>query len=176
MSKVIQKKPISDEDGTVVMPKIQYKAVKYVDSEKKFEGEITPIPSVLIEYLDKVELKVFAHIMRQLRENGACIVRLQTMGTQMQLSNVTIANATSRLRQMGFIYYENAGHKRNKKIDFDAIQSLNDLLKDMKPGAIIALRKRAKNKNVQHIPPTILEYIQTNFAYNEDDVENEEYE
>ena len=80
MSKVIQKKPISDEDGTVVMPKIQYKAVKYVDSEKKFEGEITPIPSVLIEYLDKVELKVFAHIMRQLRENrpggvqaGACL-------------------------------------------------------------------------------------------------------
>ena len=176
MSKRIQKRPIAEDDGAVVMPVIQYKKVQYIDSEKKFEGEVVPIPSVLIEYLDKVELKVFAHILRQTRRRGACVARLMTMGNQMQLSNVTIANATSRLRQMGFIYYENAGHKRNKKIDFNVIQSLNDMLKDMKPGAITALRKKAKNKHVQHIPPTVLEYVQTNFGYSDDDIENEEYE
>ena len=66
--------------------------------------------------------------------------------------------------------------KRNKKIDFEVIQYLNDLLAEKKIGAATALRKKAKNKNIMSLPPTTLQYLERNFGYSDDETENEEYE
>ena len=164
------------ENGGIEMPVIKYKKVPQVDSEKVFNGDVTPIPDVLVEYLDKTELKIFAVILKQWRHNGCCVMRLSTLGKILQLTSVSINGAVSRLRSMGLIYYEIYGRKRNKKIDFEVIQYLNDLLAEKKIGAATALRKKAKNKNIMSLPPTTLQYLERNFGYSDDKTENEEYE
>ena len=171
-----QKTPIKEGENEIQMPAIQYHKVATIESQQVFTGSITPIPSVLIEYLDKTELKVFSIVLKHQRENGVCYVRLPTIAAQLKMTPTSIFNATSRMKSMGILKYENKGRRRNKMINFQAIQALNDLLLELKPGATINLRQKIKNKNVENITASIQTYLNDNFGYTGDPIEDEEYD
>lgn len=171
-----QQLPITDSDDGVRMPTIRYKTMASVGSEKVFTGEVVPIPAVLIEYLDKVELKVFSIILRHTREHGVCYIRIETLAKNLDVTPVSIANATSRLRKMNIIKYNSRGRKREKTINFEAIQKLGDYLKDKKPGATIALRKKNGLQDIEKISPYVIEVINAKYSWHDDPEEDEEYD
>lgn len=171
-----QQLPITDSDDGIRMPIIRYKTTANVGSEKVFTGNVVPIPSVLIEYLDKVELKIFSIILKHIREHGVCYVRIGTMARNLGVTPVSIANATSRLRKMGILEYTNRGKKREKSINFNAIQKLEDYLKDKKPGAASALRKKNGLQNVENISQYVIEVINAKYSWHDDPEEDEEYD
>lgn len=170
-----QQLPITDSDDGIRLPTIRYKTTANVGSEKVFTGNVVPIPSVLIEYLDKVELKVFSIILKHIREHGVCYVRIETLAKNLGVTAVSIANATSRLRKMGIIKYDNRGRKKEKSINFQAIQKLEDYCKDKKPGAITALRKRNGLQSIENISQYVIEVINAKYSWHDDPEEDEEY-
>lgn len=174
--KPAQNTPIAESDDEIKIPKIRYKQVAYVEaSDKVFNGDITPIPSVLIEYLNKTELQTFAIILKQIREHGYCIMRIETMAAYLGVSRVSLANTTSRLKSMGILNYDSYGKRRNRTINFEAIQKLHDLLNGRKPGAAPALRKRVKSKDINKLSDSDIKFIENHFTWHEDEDEDEEY-
>lgn len=171
-----QQLPITDSDDGVRMPTIRYKTMASIGSEKVFTGEVVPIPAVLIEYLDKVELKVFSIILKHIREHGVCYIRIETLAKNLDVTPVSIANATSRLRKMNIVKYNTRGRKREKTINFEAIQKLGDYLKNKKPGAITALRKKNGLQDIEKISPYIIEVINAKYSWHDDPEEDEEYD
>lgn len=168
--------PIQEKVDDIKIPQIKYRKVSYIDADKVFTGDIVPIPSVLIDYLDKYELKAFSIVLRQIRETGHCIVRLESMAKNLDVSYVSISAAMTRLKKMGIIDYHPYGRNREKTINFNTIQILHDFLKDAKPGATSALRKKAANSNINKLPDTAIKYIETNYRWHDDPLEDEEYD
>ena len=168
--------PISEGDNEIRIPKIRYKQVAYVDEANSvFNGDVTPIPSVLIEYLSKTELQTFAVIIKQIREHGYCIMRLETMATYLGLSRVSLANTISKLKSMGILSYDQYGKRKKRIVNFDTIQKLHDVLRDRKPGAAAALRKRVKIKNINNLSDMDIKFLDNNFSWHDDPEEEEEY-
>lgn len=169
--------PIAEGNDEIKIPKIRYKQVAYVEaSDKVFNGDITPIPSILIEYLNKTELQTFALILKQIRDHGYCIMRIETMKTYLGMSHVSLANTMSKLKSMGIINYDQCGKRKNRTINFDAIQKLQDLLKGRKPGAAPALRKRIKSKDISKLSEADIKFIDTYYTWHDDPDEDEEYD
>lgn len=173
----IRKNPtIREGEYEIRIPKVSYKQVACVEAANKvFQGDITPIPSVLIEYLSKTELQTFAIILKQIREHGYCIMRIEGIASYIGVSRVSLANTMSRLKSMGLICYDNCGKRRNRTINFDVIQKLNDLLKDRKPGATAALRKKVKTKNIEELSDSDIQLLDTNYTWHNNEDEDEEY-
>lgn len=154
---------------------IRYKTTANIGSEKVFTGSIVPIPSVLIEYLDKTELKIFAIVLKQIRERGICYLRVESMAKNLGVTPASISNATSRLRKMGILEYASHGKKREKIINFNAVKMLDDLMKDKKPGAVTALRKKNGLQNIGQTSQYNINYINNNYSWHDDPDEDEEY-
>lgn len=172
-----KKKMLIDRPDEIAVPEISYKIVSEVDQQTQFKGPCVPIPVVLLEYLTKSELKLFSIILKTYRDTGRCTLRLVDFGKKMGVTPINISNMMGGLQRMGIISNTiGYGRKRNKEIHFDAIQKLHDYLEDMKPGAPIALRAKMKQKDISNIPPSIDLYMQANYAYSDDEVENEEYD
>lgn len=171
MKRVKMGEPIVEHPDEIIMPEVNYKQVAYIDKAKKFSGRTLPIPSVLIEYLNDSELKAFSFIFKQIRESGHCMLKVVTMSNMMCKSIPIVAGATKRLQEIGLIYYETNGHLRDKQINFEAIQKLEDFLVDLKPGAAAALRKEAKNTKILKIPEKTWDKIAAKYSYRD---ENEE--
>lgn len=173
----MQHTSINEEDGEIKIPTIKYRQVAYVEaSDKVFQGEVTPIPSVLIEYLNKTELQTFAVILKQIREHGYCIMRIETMASYLDVSKVSLANTMTKLKSMGFLCYNQYGKRKNRTINFDTIQKLSKLLQDRKPGAAPALRKRVKSKDINKLNDSDIKFIETKYTWHNDIDEDEEYD
>lgn len=171
-----QKLPIQDDDSGVKIPMIQYKTVAHIVPDEVFTGSIVPIPSVLVEYLDKTELKIFAIVLKQIRERGICYLRVESIAKNLGLTTVSISNATSRLRRMGIMEYVPHGKKREKIINFEAIKKLGDFLADKKPGAAPALRKKSGLQNIGQISQNNIDFVNQYYSWHEDLEEDEEYD
>lgn len=170
-----QQLPIQDGDSGVKIPMIRYKTTADIGADKVFTGSVVPIPSVLVEYLDKTELKIFAIVLKQIRERGICYLRVESIARNLGLTAASISNATSRLRKMGILTYVPYGKKREKIINFNAIQMLEDLMRDKKPGAIPALRKRNNLQNIEQTCQRNIDFINKNYSWHDDPDEDEEY-
>ncbi len=171
------KKTLVDVQDVIAVPDIKYKMVPEVGQKAQFTGTCVPIPAVLLEYLDRSELRLFGILLMVHRRTGKCTMRLPDLGKQMGMTHITVSKLMKKLQGMGIISLASGyGRRRNKVIHFDAIQKLHDYLEDMKPGAASALRKKMKSKNVAEIPPSIDLYMRSNYAYSDDEVENEEYD
>lgn len=171
-----QQTSFNEADGEIQIPTIKYRQVAYVEaSDKVFQGEVTPIPTVLIEYLNKTELQTFAVILKQIREHGYCIMRIETMASYLGVSKVSLANTMTKLKSMGIINYNQFGKRRNRTINFDTVQKLSTLLQNRKPGATPALRKRVKSKDINKLTDSDIKFIETQYTWHNDIDEDEEY-
>lgn len=172
-SKKIQ---LTDLPNEIAVPSVKYRLVPKIIKDVRFTGLCTPIPTVLIEYLDNSELKLFCVLLRMQREKGTCLAKLNELGEAVGLTHVSVSKILTRLCDMNLITQElGYGRKRNKVINFKSLQSLADYLAEMKEGAGCALRKKMKNKNVMNIPPSVQEWMKLNYVLSKDEVENEEF-
>ena len=167
--------PIIEGDGEVKLPRVKYKTVTVVREETVFSGRTMPMPMVLFEYLTASEMKVFAIILRHHREHGCCIIKTTAMAKIVGVTHISIANIMTKLKNMGIIYYEIAGKKRDKIIDWSTIEVLDKMSEKWKAGGLTALRKKLKDKNINRIVPSQYKDIRAQYEINNDPTENEEY-
>lgn len=171
-----ENKPIEEAEGELMLPRMKYKTVVTVREDTVFRGRTIPMPSVLLEYLGNNELKAFAIILKHHREFGCCILKTTSMASIIGITHISLASTMTKLRNMGLVYYVVKGKKRDKVIDWDAVQKLEEITRNWKPGGAMALRKRVKDRCVTNIQPSIIREIDTQFAIYDDPVENEEYD
>lgn len=173
---VIQKKTINELENEIVMPVAD---IAYtIRSSKVFTGDVTPIPNVLIEYFDKMELKAFSVIFRHQRKHGSCIVRQRVMAEYLGCSEVLVHHTIGRLESMGIVVKRkmyNNKKRIEKVIDFKSVQALNNFLDGKKPGAAAALRKMMGDRNVNDIPKDVRKKMETIYSWHNDPAEDEEY-
>ena len=163
------------EDELVVpVPRIRYQPEMYYVDRKVFTGKTMPMPYVLLLYLNETELKVFTLIMDILRTTGHCEIRMQSVADILRTTRATVSEAYRKLKAMNLIKAVKIGRKNEKTINFNAIQHLHEETKDMKPGAIVALRKMMKDRNVMDMTPTTRKLWMDQFMY-KDEIEEEEY-
>lgn len=174
--KVKQKLPIIEHDGEVRMPIVEYQAVATVNEGRVFTGRTMQVPTALFEYLSGNEMRVFAIILRHNREHGCCLVRIRAMAQMNGCTHIAISNILSRLQKMGIVYCEAIGKKRNKLIDWKAIEVLDKMSTTWRPGGLRALRKKLKDKNIYNITPDNYRDIRAQYEINNDPIENEEYD
>lgn len=167
--------PIQEKVDDIKIPQIKYRKVAYVDADKVFTGDITPIPSVLVDYLDKCELRIFAIILRSIRGKSFCITRVEDIAKALNISFVSASSALTRLKKMGIIEYASYGKRKDKSINFDTVQKLHEILHDKKLGAASVLRKKVGSTNINKLPNSALEYLERNFTWSNDPLEDEEY-
>lgn len=148
----LEEEEIVGSDKQLTLSKIEIKRKYCVDvamfSKQKFIGDLTPIPSVLIDYLNSSELKVFSRILGQLKNHSTCIIRRNSLANDLGVSAVTITTVLNSLEKMGIITQENDGRRKSKNINFATIQVLNDVLEDKLPGAAHAYRKAMGDRNI----------------------------
>lgn len=170
------KKMLIDRPDEIAVPSISYKLVSEVGQQTQYKGACVPFPTVLLEYLDNAELKLLGLLLRTRRETGRCTASLKDLSKGMGITHIALSKITVRLQKMGIIVMATGfGRKRDKQICFENIQKLSDYLENMRPGAAVALRKKMKEKDISNIPPSIDLHMKANYAYSEDEVENEEY-
>ena len=145
------KKPIVEGEGEVILPRVKYKTVLAIKEETVFTGRTMPVPMVLFEYLTGNEMKVFTIVLRHHREHGCCILKSTAMAKQLGITHISIANIFAKLKNMGLIYFEAVGKKRNKLIDWDTIDVLDKMSAKWKAGGVSALRKKMRDKNINRI-------------------------
>lgn len=167
--------PIQEKANDIKIPQIKYKRVAYIESDKVFTGDITPIPSVLVDYLDKCELRIFAIVLRSIREKGFCIIRMEDIAKVLNISFVSASSAMTRLKKMGIIEYSSYGKRKDKSINFATVQRLSEILQDKKLGAAAALRKKVNHSNINRLSQSALDYLEKNYSWNDDPLEDEEY-
>ena len=141
------KKPIVEDDGEIILPQVKYRTVLSVKDETVFSGRTMPVPAVLFEYLTGSEMKVFAILLRHHREHGCCIIKSASIAKSLGVTHISIANTFAKLKNMGLVYFESIGKKRNKIIDWDTIDVLDKMSAKWKPRGLMALRKKMKDKN-----------------------------
>ena len=164
-----------EPDNEIVVPNIEFQRVGVVKGTDTFTGEVTSIPQCLLEYLKDLEIKLFAVIMEQQRRGGSCVIRYKTFGAMYGCTITSIAVAMGKLRDMGLIDITPFdGRKKGKRINVKAVQFLADFSKDLRPGALSALRKSAGTKNILKLTREILDPIKRRFDASDPD-EFEEY-
>lgn len=170
------KKPIVEGEGEVILPRVKYKTVLAIKEETVFTGRTMPVPMVLFEYLTGNEMKVFTIVLRHHREHGCCILKSTAMAKQLGITHISIANIFAKLKNMGLIYFEAVGKKRNKLIDWDTIDVLDKMSTKWKAGGVSALRKKMRDKNINRIVPDQYRDIRAQYEISNDPIENEEYD
>lgn len=170
------KRPIIEDDGELVVPKVKYKTVAVVRNETVFTGRTIPIPMALFEYLSGSEMKVFAIVLKNHREHGCCMVKSTSIAKQIGMTHITVANVFSRLKSMGLMRFETVGKKRNKIIDWDTVKVLDKMSANWRTGGLTAMRKKLLDKDISRILPSQYSDIRAQYEINDDPVENEEYD
>ena len=167
--------PIEEVDGEIILPSAEYKTIVNIRESKVFTGRTMPIPVVMIEYLWENELKIFAYILKHHRDHGCCLTGVRSMAQAIGITYPSVSASLVRMQHMNIIYQDISGRKRNKIINWEAIQKFEDMVKDMKTGVAIAVRKKAKDRPIDNLPQSMLREIAAQFTIYDDPIENEEY-
>lgn len=157
------------------LPRLEYKVVAQPILDTPFTGHVTTIPTVLIFYLHPTEFKVVASIIQDTMETGVCIMTVKQFSVRLKVEISTIYGALYCLRKMGIIYEYRQGAKVARAIDFDAVQHLNDLLKEEDRGIYCRLRSKMKLRKIENITEKDLEQVYDKYVLPTDhDIEEEE--
>ncbi len=130
----------------------------------QYDGELLPLPMVLVKYLNATELKVFAFILGKRNNNGGCHCRREAIAKELKTSTVTVSKILNRLEAMGIITQTRVGMRLDRKINFDTIQVLDELLADRLPGAAAAFRAAMENCNIRHPKPYAIALLEEKYT------------
>ena len=135
----------------IVMPKINYSVIATVDTEPKFTGEITPIPTILIHFLTHTELKIFSIILEDTYRKGQCCLTVQEIAVRIATTAATISTSLYRMRMRDLLLETPNGLRGSGKIrsiNFKALQYLNDLVDGEDPGIYSRIARATLKKSI----------------------------
>lgn len=166
----------------LILPKIMYQIVATVEQEEVYNGMTIPIPHVLFYFLHHKELQVVGVIIEQTILTGSCKLTIKDFAYRLSVNPVTVCNALYNLRKMNLLI-EIADGKRGagkvRKINFEAIQHLNNLVEGEDFNLLSRVRRKLGNKkNVTKINLADLEKVYNHkiLPPEHDPEEEEEYD
>lgn len=136
---------------TLVAPKIQYHVMAVAEPEVVYNGEIIPIPKILLYYMRPAELMVYAVIAEETDNNGCCLLNCKEIATRLKASMETVYRALYTMRKAGFLKETSSGlndRRKERIINYKAIQRLNDLVEGEDVGVYIRIRQATKKKDI----------------------------
>lgn len=119
-----------DKCAPVMIPKIEYQYVAVMNPEVVFRGNVVVIPKCALFFLTDKELKLFVTIMEREREIGECDYTVSDFAKMLQISTSTASTLLYKLRKFGLLLEKQDNRKGNgrlRKINYKALQRLNDL-------------------------------------------------
>lgn len=143
-----------DLKGGIVLPKIRYQVIASVETEEVFQGMVLPIPKVLIYFLNHNELMIVSMILEESTETGECALSVQQLAVKIKISIPTLTNCLYSLRKVGLLLESPNGKRgagRIRKLNYKAIQHLNDLVEGEDPGIYARIRKAVRKINIMNL-------------------------
>lgn len=140
--------------GRIVLPKVKYEVIASVEADEVFNGMVIPLPKVLIYFLSKNELMLLSTIIEETNENGECALSVKDMAIKIKISIPTVSNCLYSLRKIGLLLETPDGKRgggRIRKLNYPAIQHLNDLVADEDPGIYARIRKATRKINILNL-------------------------
>lgn len=138
----------------IALPKITYQILASVEEEEVYRGMVLPLPRVLVYYLNHNELLIVTTIFEYTRDFGECALSVKEMAAKLKLSIPTISNCLYSLRKISLLQEMPDGRRgagKIRKLNYEAIQHLNDLCEDEDPGIYLRIRKATKKKDILHL-------------------------
>ncbi|MDE6023725.1 MAG: hypothetical protein K2G13_09525 [Muribaculaceae bacterium] len=169
-----------DLKGGIVLPKIKYQVIATVETEEVFKGMVLPIPKVLIYFLNHNELMIVSTILEECTETGECSLSVQQLATKIKISIPTLTNCLYALRKVGLLLESPNGKRgagRIRKLNYKAIQHLNDLVEGEDSGIYARIRKAVRKINIMNLTKNDIKqaYDHQVLEPDHDPAEEEEY-
>lgn len=165
----------------LMIPKVQYYIAAEAKVDAVFSGMVMPIPKVLIYYLHSTELMILTLIMEECNDTGYCYFTNPEMSVRLGLSPVSIGIGLQSLRKMGLLAERPNGSQgagRARRINYDTVQYLNDLMEGENPGVLVRVRKRFSRRSILKITKADIKNAYNNKLLDpdHDPAEEEEYD
>lgn len=138
----------------IVLPTIKYQVIASVATEEVFNGMVLPIPKVLIYFLNHNEMMIVSMILEECSSTGECVLTVKELATKIKISLPTLSNCLHSLRKVGLLLESPNGKRgagRIRKLNYKAIQHLNDLVEGEDPGIYARIRKAVRKINIMNI-------------------------
>lgn len=138
----------------IVLPKVKYQVLASVENELVFNGMVLPIPKVLIYYLTHNELMIVSTILEETNEYGECASSVKELATKIKISTPTVSSCLYSLRKVGLLQEAPNGQRgagRIRKLNYTAIQHLNDLVEGEDSGIYTRIRKATRKTNIMNL-------------------------
>lgn len=170
-----------DIANNLVFPKIKYEISASVECETVFTGRILPIPKVLLFYLTHKELLIFVTIMEEVNKNGECELSVKEMAKKTKISIPTLSTCLYNMRKVGLLLERPNGHRgsgRIRRINYQTVQHLNDLVEGEDLGVYVRIRKATRKTVIDNLTKSDIKGAYDNFVINPEDdpIEAEEYD
>ena len=167
--------------GGIVLPKVKYQILASVETEEVFNGMVIPVPKVLIYFLNKNELMVVSTILEETNEKGECALSVKELAIRVKISVPTLSNCLYSLRKIGLLLEVPNGKRgggRIRKLNYPAIQHLNDLAEEEDPGIYARIRKATRKVNILNLTKEDIKKGYDNYVLEpgHDPAEEEEYD
>lgn len=165
----------------IAVPKIEYRVVAEVGMEEVFTGMVLPIPRALLYFLSHSELMVLSVILEESFRTEGCFLTTKEIAKRIKASAPTVTNTLCSLRQMGILLERGngqAGSGRIRKVNYKAVQTLNDLVQGEDPGIYSRIRKATRKKDIRLITKDDLQQAYDTHVLppDHDPAEEEEYD
>lgn len=165
----------------IVLPKVKYQILAEVENEQVFHGMVLPVPKVLIYYLTHNELLIVSTILEETSEYGECASSIKELSTKIKVSIPTVSSCLYSLRKVGLLQEEPNGKRgggRIRKLNYAAIQYLNDLVEGENPGIYARIRKATRKTCIMNLTKEDIKNAYDNHVLEpgHDPVEEEEYD
>ena len=115
---------------------------------------VLPIPKVLIYYLTHNELMIVSTILEETNEYGECASSVKELATKIKISTPTVSSCLYSLRKVGLLQEAPNGQRgagRIRKLNYTAIQHLNDLVEGEDSGIYTRIRKATRKTNIMSL-------------------------
>lgn len=165
----------------IILPEIKYEVVATVEHHQVFHGMVLPIPKVLVYYLNNAELKVVSMIIEETNDQGFCALSVIELAAKLKMSTIKLSSCLQSLRKIGLLLEMPNGRRGNgkmRKLNYEAIQHLNDLVEGEDPGVYSRIRKASRKFDISHMTKEDIlnAYDNKVLAPDHDPIEEEEYD
>lgn len=179
--KIVVKIDPQEMRSGIVIPKVVYEVQASVEKEQVFHGMMLPIPRVLLYYLTKKELMIVSVIMEQTYEQGECIMSVADISKRAFIAKPAVSNVLYTLRKMGLLQESPNGKRgagRLRKINYETLQYLNDLVEGEDPGIYPRLRRNTRKKDIMSLTKEDVQNAYDHYVLppDHDPEEEEEYD
>lgn len=143
-----------DLNNGIVIPKVKYQVLATVENEQVFTGMVLPIPKILLYFLAHNELLIISAIIEDTNEYGESSLTVKGLATKLNLSTPTVSATLYSLRKIGLLLEAPNGKRgagRIRKINYETVQHLNDLVEGEDSGIYTRIRRATRKSDIMNL-------------------------